>query len=316
VINHPDAKKYQHWTNETLPSAVEDWIAGAAEQPGSWWPHWAKWLRAQSGPLVPARNPAKGKLKPLEDAPGSYVQVKSNPDAYAPATESWRSRDSVRPRLARFMAELAAMLTLDRRTALGMILSAPALGAAAPLRALPRDGFSLARAARAQIGVTKAYDASYRAISYPLGDVLRTTGVCADVLVRAARDAWKVDLQERVHEDMVRAFDAYPSREAWGLRAPDRNIDHRRVLNLETYLTRQGALLRRSPPKTAGDEFDDPRPGDILTWKVWGGRPHLGVVADGPDRIRVVHNIGFGAKEEPLWMFKLHRAAAHYRWRA
>mgnify|MGYP003705531177 CR=1 FL=1 len=38
--------------------------------------------------------------------------------------------------------------------------------------------------------------------------------------------------------------------------------------------------------------------------------------SDGPDRIRVVHNIGFGAKEEPLWMFKLHRAVAHYRWRA
>lgn len=78
VINHPDAKKYQHWTNDQLPGAVEDWISGAQEHPGSWWPHWAKWLRAQSGSLVDARDPAKGPLPPLEDAPGSYVRVRSD----------------------------------------------------------------------------------------------------------------------------------------------------------------------------------------------------------------------------------------------
>ncbi len=78
VINPPDAKKYQHWTNEHLPGSVEGWMSGAQEHPGSWWPHWAEWLRAKSGPLVPARDPAKGKLKPLEDAPGSYVRVRSD----------------------------------------------------------------------------------------------------------------------------------------------------------------------------------------------------------------------------------------------
>lgn len=77
VINHPDARKYQHWTNEGLPSDVGDWIAGAKEHPGSWWPHWAAWLKARSGGEVPARDPTKGKLKPLEDAPGSFVLVKS-----------------------------------------------------------------------------------------------------------------------------------------------------------------------------------------------------------------------------------------------
>jgi hypothetical protein len=76
------------------------------------------------------------------------------------------------------------MLAISRRTTLGMILAAPTLGVAATMR----DGLSLAEAARDQIGVTKAYDANYRAISYPGGDVLRTTGVCADVLVaRRAR---------------------------------------------------------------------------------------------------------------------------------
>jgi len=79
VINHPDAKKYQHWTNDQLPADVSQWIAGAQEHPGSWWPHWATWLKARSGEQVPARDPAKGKLKPLEDAPGSFVLVKSQP---------------------------------------------------------------------------------------------------------------------------------------------------------------------------------------------------------------------------------------------
>lgn len=77
VINHPDAKKYQHWTNEGLPSDVGQWLAGATENPGSWWPHWGAWLKARSGGEVPARDPAKGKLKPIEDAPGSFVLVKS-----------------------------------------------------------------------------------------------------------------------------------------------------------------------------------------------------------------------------------------------
>jgi len=77
VINAPVAKKYQHWTNEALPPTVEEWIAGAVEHPGSWWENWAAWLAKRSGGMVPARDPAKGPLKPLEDAPGSFVKVRS-----------------------------------------------------------------------------------------------------------------------------------------------------------------------------------------------------------------------------------------------
>jgi polyhydroxyalkanoate synthase len=77
VINHPAANKYQHWTNEALPATLSDWQAGAVEHPGSWWPHWLAWLAAKSGKKVPARDPAEGKLKPLGDAPGTYVKVKS-----------------------------------------------------------------------------------------------------------------------------------------------------------------------------------------------------------------------------------------------
>jgi polyhydroxyalkanoate synthase len=78
VINHPDAKKYQHWTNDALPATVDEWRAGAVEHPGSWWPHWAAWLNERSGDMVPARDPSNGPLgKPLEDAPGSFVKVRS-----------------------------------------------------------------------------------------------------------------------------------------------------------------------------------------------------------------------------------------------
>ncbi len=77
VINPPAANKYQYWTNPKLPASVEEWTADAVEHPGSWWPDWSAWLGPRSGKQVPARDPAKGPLKALEDAPGSYVQVRS-----------------------------------------------------------------------------------------------------------------------------------------------------------------------------------------------------------------------------------------------
>ncbi len=77
VINAPAARKYQHWTNPALPDTLAEWQAGAVEHPGSWWEHWAAWLGARSGKSIPARDPSKGPLKPIEPAPGSYVKVKS-----------------------------------------------------------------------------------------------------------------------------------------------------------------------------------------------------------------------------------------------
>jgi polyhydroxyalkanoate synthase len=77
VINAPAAVKYQHWTHEHLPASADGWFAEAEEHPGSWWPYWVEWLNERSGPQVPARDPAKGPLKPIEDAPGSFVKVKS-----------------------------------------------------------------------------------------------------------------------------------------------------------------------------------------------------------------------------------------------
>jgi polyhydroxyalkanoate synthase len=78
VVNPPDAKKYQFWTNEQGAATLEDWLKGATETPGSWWPDWAKWISEKSGPKVKAPFPGSGKLKPIEDAPGSYVRVRSS----------------------------------------------------------------------------------------------------------------------------------------------------------------------------------------------------------------------------------------------
>ena len=81
VVNPPRAKKYQHWLNETAknPPTLAEWQAGATEFPGSWWNDWDKWLSEKSGPKVPARVPGDGALPAIEDAPGSYVQVRSSP---------------------------------------------------------------------------------------------------------------------------------------------------------------------------------------------------------------------------------------------
>ena len=77
VINPPAAKKYQHWINEDGPKDLDAWLEGATEHPGSWWKDWDRWLAPLSGKKVPAREPGDGELEPLEDAPGSYVRVRS-----------------------------------------------------------------------------------------------------------------------------------------------------------------------------------------------------------------------------------------------
>ena len=177
-------------------------------------------------------------------------------------------------------------------------------------------GSELARAARAQVGVTLGYDPRYTHIAYPNGDVPRATGVCADVIVRAGRDALGLDLQKLVHEDMLRHFEGYPARRAWGSRAPDSNIDHRRVLNLEAYWQRSGAEHWKATAATAGDAFPAPiEVGDIMTWRLDARLPHVGIVVQASaGSARVIHNIGNGVEETALSAFRSHRAAGHYCW--
>ena len=161
-------------------------------------------------------------------------------------------------------------------------------------------------AARRQIGITVGYNPAYRKIGYPGGDVPRESGVCTDVIIRALRDARKIDLQKLVHEDMKTSFSKYP--QMWGLKAPDANIDHRRVPNLQCYFKRKGYALPVS--KTAADY----KPGDIVTVMVGGKLPHIMIVSDRKSAAGVplaIHNIGSGTQEEDvLFAYPLN---GHYR---
>ena len=159
-----------------------------------------------------------------------------------------------------------------------------------------------------QVGVTVVYDPAYTRLSYPGGDVPPERGVCSDVVIRALR-AQRVDLQQLLHEDMRAHFSAYPQK--WGLRAPDRNIDHRRVPNLQTYFRRRGLALPIT--RDAGDY----QTGDVVAYTLSGGLPQFGVVAasrsgDGA-RPLLIHNIGAGAQlEDVLFAYEI---VGHYRWR-
>jgi uncharacterized protein len=125
----------------------------------------------------------------------------------------------------------------------------------------PDSLVKLIASTKEQALLTHSYDPSYKQIAYPNGDVSLSTGVCSDVIIRAFRKAG-VDLQKMIHEDMRRHFQAYPQK--WGLKAPDTNIDHRRVPNLQTYFKRQGKAL----PITAINT--DYQPGDIVSWDLTG----------------------------------------------
>jgi len=178
--------------------------------------------------------------------------------------------------------------------------------AALPASAAPKDEFI--SGAVAQIGVTTSYNPEYVVLPYPGGDVPIASGVCTDVVIRAFRKIG-LDLQKEVHEDMKKSFPAYPH--LWSLRAPDANIDHRRVPNLMAFFKRLG----KSVPIT--HNAADYQPGDIVAWKIPDGRPHIGIVSseaseDQPDRFKIIHNIGAGARcEDRLFEFEI---IGHYRY--
>jgi uncharacterized protein YijF (DUF1287 family) len=156
-----------------------------------------------------------------------------------------------------------------------------------------------------QVGTTTIYDGSYRRLSFPGGDIPIERGVCSDVLVRAYRHAG-LDLQLLVNQDMSGSFDSYP--QLWGLSKPDSNIDHRRVPNLAAFFRRNGKHL---PVSTRASDYSA---GDIVTWRLASGVPHIGLVADRLQRGRplVIHNIGAGAQvEDVLFSYAI---TGHYRY--
>lgn len=171
------------------------------------------------------------------------------------------------------------------------------------------SGFSqrLTEAALEQTRHLVLYDSQYRQIPYPMGDVPANVGVCTDVVVRAYRKQG-IDLQQDVHQDMVRHFGLYPKK--WRLTKTDTNIDHRRVPNLQVFFSRHGLSLPIS------ERAADYLPGDLVTWQLPQGQPHIGIVSDVKSAdgqgYQIVHNIGWGPKlEDMLFDYKI---TGHYRY--
>jgi uncharacterized protein YijF (DUF1287 family) len=148
-----------------------------------------------------------------------------------------------------------------------------------------------------------------RANSIPGGDVPADTGVCTDEVIRTYR-AVGVDLQKEVHEDMEQNFSSYPRRWRWLSGHPDTNIDHRRVPNLMVFFSRKGETV------AIGQRSEDYAPGELVTWDLGGGVPHIGIVVDrkspASGRNMILHNIGQGPKiEDVLFNWKI---TGHYRY--
>lgn len=168
---------------------------------------------------------------------------------------------------------------------------------------------NLIKAAKERTTYNVRYDGSYFSIAYPNGDVPSNLGVCTDVVIRSFRKVG-IDLQKIVHEDMVNNFKLYPSKRIWGLKKPDKNIDHRRVPNLQVFFKRFGISI----PVT--NNAKDYLAGDLVTWMLPGNLPHIGIIIDkkSGDKRRplVAHNIGQGPKINDM-LFD-YPVTGHYRY--
>jgi uncharacterized protein YijF (DUF1287 family) len=196
----------------------------------------------------------------------------------------------------------------------GGTLAGLGLARAIPQAPVPTSGQQaflekLSSAAIERTNHTVRYDPKYVRIPYPGGDVPADTGVCTDEVIRSYR-ALGIDLQKEVHEDMAANFGRYPNHLRWMQITPDTNIDHRRVPNLMVFFSRKGTSLPLS------NNSADYGPGDLVTWDLGGGVPHIGIVVDqkavAGRRYLVVHNIGAGPKmEDVLFQWKI---TGHYRY--
>jgi uncharacterized protein YijF (DUF1287 family) len=167
------------------------------------------------------------------------------------------------------------------------------------------------RAAKDQIGKTTSYNPAYQKLPYTNGDVNIQEGVCKDVIIRAFRKAFGVDLQKLVYVDKKRNWTLYPN--PWNSSKVDTNIDHRRVPNLMHFF------------KTHGMQVHDKAyvPGDIVVWNLGEGILHIGILSNsktslfqtllnsGSGTPLVVHNISCGVQEEDI--LDHYKIIAHYR---
>ena len=161
---------------------------------------------------------------------------------------------------------------------------------------------------RARLEVTRGvrYDAQYRKIGYPGGDVPEGLGACTDVVIRALRAVGR-DLQQLIRDDKRRHPDQYPRSRG----TLDPHIDHRRVPNQLAFLRRFGTKL---PIGLTGADLKSWKPGDLVYVKLPSGLDHCGVISDRVNENGVplmIHNLGQAAEEDVLGSWKI---VAHYRY--
>lgn len=250
--------------------------------------------------MIPQKKLKKVKVKPLVKAKKVSKPAKKNVKRYT-KNINYKKRPIQRASAQR------ATHHYKRKPARRISKSIP------QRRVRPNASFAkaLSSAALARTRHNVRYDGKYVKIGYPWGDVPQNIGVCTDVVIRAYRRLG-VDLQKKVHEDMSQGgFFDYPNIKKWNLSSPDKNIDHRRVYNLQAFFRRHGAAL----PKTRNPY--DYKPGDLVTWMVGPSFPHIGIVVDqkskvDPRRHMIVHNIAEGPKmEDILFSFPI---TGHYRY--
>ena len=179
----------------------------------------------------------------------------------------------------------------------------------ASLEQSKETGQRLAAAALRRTLEEIAFDPAYYRIAYPMGDIPPGKGAAADVIIRSLR-VLDVDLQVDVHEDINENFRHYP--QLWNAMGPDKNIDHRRVANLQRFFERKGEVL------STGRDASLYQPGDIVIWSLSNADKHIGIIVPGPGEHMsepwVVHNIGAGVKwENILFDYKIE---AHFRYPA
>ncbi len=171
--------------------------------------------------------------------------------------------------------------------------NSPALVSAPRLVLQPKtEADRFVHAAIGQIGVTTRYSPGYVKIPYPNGDVPLQKGVCTDVVIRALREVG-TDLQKAIHEDAKKFPSRYPR-----ISKLDSNIDHRRCPNMSAYFQKYANAI--------DIELKDPsewKSGDIVFWKLFGGKDHVGVLSTKRNLNGfpfVIHNIGAGVAEEDV----------------
>lgn len=178
----------------------------------------------------------------------------------------------------------------------------------AELEHIPSQNSFFDSLSNAGISISKdivVYDGSYKSIPYPNGDVPSNIGVCTDVIIRAYRKIG-IDLQKEIHEDIIKNISTY-----WRVKNPDKNIDHRRVPNMQVYFKSWGEVLPIS------NNPNDYKPEDIVCWKLGGKLDHIGLVVNRKSldnkRYLVVHNIGSGQNIDDFLFGDL--IVGHYRFK-